>query len=86
VNGQEQVGLLLVGNCGTVLERHIAIVRSGCRQPRCPSFPRSRPQALGNIQHEFFLDDSAWAGRAVVVSTMTRIDHDPSNFQAQCAD
>jgi len=84
MNGDEQVGLHLVGSGGALLERNKCVVLA------CVNHFRARKlvfdqvaQAQGHIEAEIFFHQAVGADGSSVVAAVAGVNHDAADFQAQ---
>ena len=76
VDAEEHVGLLVVGERRSIVERHRAIVLAGQEHPQPEAAFDQRAQAPRDRERDLFFERALRALRAELVAAMAGIDHD----------
>ena len=86
VNGNEQIGFSLIGDIGALFQRHERVIRARVNDVRSrQALLDNLSQPQRHVQAQIFLHQAGRPDGSRVVPAMSGINHDASNFQAQCA-
>ena len=85
VDGDEEVGLGLVGDRGAGLERDEGVVAAGEDDVRAETLPEQLAEPQRDIEDHILLFDAVGAERAGVMAAVTGIDHDASDLKPESA-
>ncbi len=83
VDGEEEVGLRLVGDRGARLERDERVVGPRVDDLRAQPLVQQFAQPQRDIEHHVLLLDPVHAQCSGVVTAVAGVDHDPPNLQSQ---
>ena len=76
MNGDEQIGLRLVGEIGALIEGQVSVVGAREHDFRPQSRLQQLAQALGHVEHQIFFQQSLPANRAQVPAAVPGVEHD----------
>src|SRR3979411_2376508 len=85
VNGNEQIGLRLVGEISSLIEREVSVAASREHYFRPQSRLQQPAQTLGYVEHQIFFQQSLPSDRAQVPAAMSGVEHD-AKFPGSGAD
>ena len=85
MDGEKQVGLLLVGNCGAAFQRNERVVGAGVDDLGVHALFHQLADALRDVEHQFLLHQTVRTLRALVVPAVPGIDHDAAHLESQRA-
>ena len=83
MNRDKQVCPAVIRDFGTFLERDEGVVAARVHDFHTELILYERAEALGDIQNQFFFDQAAFSGAAMVVAAVARIDDHPPQLHPQ---
>ena len=83
MDGDEQVGLMLVGDGGARLQRNERVVVAGVDHVGAQARLQQPAQAQSDVEHQILLHHPVRADGAGVVAAVSGIDHNASDLQSQ---
>ena len=86
MDGDEQVGLLFIGDGGAGLEGNEGIVVAGVDHLRTHAALKQLAEAQGHVKDELFLGQTVGADGAGIVPAVAGVDHDLANLEPKGAD
>ena len=85
VDGDEQIGLMLIGDGGARLQRNEGVVVAGVDDVGAQLALQQPAQAQRDVEHQIFFQQAVGADGSGVVAAVTGIDDDASDLQAESA-
>ena len=76
VNGNEQIGLCLVGDVSALIERQVGVARPREHYFRPQSRLQQLAQALSHVEHQVLFQQSLPSNRAQVPAAVPGVEHD----------
>ncbi len=85
MDGDEQVGLVLVGDGSPRLQRDESIVVAGVDHVGAQPSLQQSTEAQRHVQHHILFHHAIGADGAGVVAAVSGVNHDAADLQAECA-